>query len=65
MIDAMVNDGDIIIMRPASTARSGEMVAIWLPSINGSNFKVFFQGEKPLSPSTCQPYDETDLYKKE
>ncbi|MDX1378556.1 MAG: transcriptional repressor LexA [Anaerolineales bacterium] len=28
MIDAMINDGDIIVMKPAQEARNGEMVAI-------------------------------------
>ena len=28
MIDAMINDGDIVVMKPASKARNGEMVAI-------------------------------------
>ena len=30
MIDAMVNDGDIVIMKPQYEARNGEMVAVWL-----------------------------------
>lgn len=30
MIDAMVNDGDIVIMQPQETANNGEMVAVWL-----------------------------------
>ena len=28
MIDAMINDGDIVVMRPAIEARNGEMVAV-------------------------------------
>ncbi len=28
MIDAMINDGDIIVMKPAAQARNGEMVAV-------------------------------------
>jgi len=28
MIDAMINDGDIVVMKPAKEARNGEMVAI-------------------------------------
>ncbi len=31
MIDAMVNDNDIVIMRPVTEANNGEMVAVWLP----------------------------------
>lgn len=30
MIDAMVNDGDIVIMKPQYEAKNGEMVAVWL-----------------------------------
>jgi repressor LexA len=30
MIDALVNDGDIVIMESASTAQNGDMVAAWL-----------------------------------
>ena len=30
MIDAMVNDGDIVIMRKENDARNGDMVAAWL-----------------------------------
>jgi repressor LexA len=28
MIDAMINDGDIVVMKPARDARNGEMVAV-------------------------------------
>lgn len=28
MIDAMINDGDIVVMKPAQDARNGEMVAV-------------------------------------
>src|SRR3990172_7792466 len=30
MIDAMVNEGDIVVMKKQSQARNGEMVAVWL-----------------------------------
>jgi repressor LexA len=30
MIDAMVNDGDIVIMKPQYEAKNGDMVAVWL-----------------------------------
>src|SRR5512138_3873948 len=30
MIDAMVNDGDIVVMKPAQDAKNGDMVAVWL-----------------------------------
>jgi len=30
MIDALIDDGDIVLMQQASTADNGEMVAVWL-----------------------------------
>jgi repressor LexA len=43
MIDAMINDGDIVVMRSASEARNGEMVAVWLPRDNEATLKYFFK----------------------
>jgi repressor LexA len=43
MIDAMINDGDIVIMKPAVKASNGEMVAIWLPNRDETTLKYFFK----------------------
>jgi len=43
MIDAMINEGDIVVMKPAVEARNGEMVAVWLPSENSATLKYFFK----------------------
>jgi repressor LexA len=43
MIDAMINDGDIVVLKPASDARNGEMVAVWLPRDNEATLKYFFK----------------------
>lgn len=43
MIDAMVNDGDIVILKPAQDARNGEMVAVWLSDRNETTLKFFFK----------------------
>ena len=43
MIDAMVNDGDIIVMKPAVQANNGDMVAVWLPETNSTTLKYFFK----------------------
>lgn len=43
MIDAMINDGDIVVMRPAIEARNGEMVAVWLPQNNEATLKYFYK----------------------
>jgi repressor LexA len=47
MIDAMVNDGDIVVMRPQYEARNGEMVAVWLRNDATTTLKHFFnEGER-------------------
>lgn len=47
MIDAMIGDGDIIIMRRAQTATNGEMVAVWLPQNGETTLKYFYkEGDK-------------------
>lgn len=43
MIDAMVNDGDIVIMRPTQKADNGDMVAVWLPSRDETTLKYFYR----------------------
>ncbi len=45
MIDAMINDGDIVVMKPAVEAHNGEMVAIWLPRDNETTLKYFYKEE--------------------
>ncbi|RMH00653.1 MAG: repressor LexA [Chloroflexi bacterium] len=43
MIDAMVNDGDIVIMEKVDTARDGEMVAVWLVGDDQTTLKYLFR----------------------
>ncbi len=43
MIDAMINDGDIVIMKPAVKANNGDMVAIWLPARDETTLKYFYK----------------------
>jgi repressor LexA len=42
MIDAMVNDGDIVVMRPVTQANNGEMVAVWLADRDETTLKYFY-----------------------
>jgi repressor LexA len=53
MIDAMVNDGDIVIMKPAIEARNGEMVAVWLNDRDETTLKYFYyeKGHVRLQPA--------------
>ncbi len=59
MIDAMVNDGDIVIMRRAQEARNGEMVAVWLNDKDETTLKYFYleNGRVRLQPAnpTMEP----------
>ncbi len=43
MIDAFINDGDIVVMRHTSTANNGDMVAAWLVEREETTLKRFFQ----------------------
>jgi repressor LexA len=53
MIDAMVNDGDIVIMRPVNQAENGEMVAVWLLDRDETTLKYFYHenGKVRLQPA--------------
>lgn len=43
MIDALIDDGDIVIMEPASTVRDGEMAAVWVKDANEVTLKKFYR----------------------
>jgi repressor LexA len=43
MIDAMVNDGDVVIMRRAEQANNGDMVAVWLDDKDETTLKYFYK----------------------
>jgi len=43
MIDALVNDGDVVLMEAASTAGDGEMVAAWLKQEQEATLKRFYR----------------------
>lgn len=47
MIDAMINEGDIVILRRQETAINGDMVAVWLTERNETTLKYFHrEGDK-------------------
>jgi repressor LexA len=59
MIDALVNDGDIVLMESTSSADDGDMVAAWLKREGEATLKrIYVEGERVrLQPanSTMQP----------
>ncbi len=42
MIDAMINEGDIVVLKRQDVARNGEMVAVWLNERGETTLKRFF-----------------------
>ena len=47
MIDAFINDGDIVIMKHVNAANNGDMVAAWLTERDETTLKRFFhEGDK-------------------
>lgn len=42
MIDALINDGDIVILEPTQSCDDGDMVAVWLKAENETTLKKFF-----------------------
>lgn len=42
MIDALINEGDIVLFHRQATANNGEMVAAWLPDRNETTLKRFY-----------------------
>ncbi|MCC6237835.1 MAG: repressor LexA [Dehalococcoidia bacterium] len=42
MIDALINDGDIVILEPTRSCEDGDMVAVWLKDENETTLKQFF-----------------------
>jgi repressor LexA len=53
MIDALVNDGDIVILKHQNEARNGEMVAVWLRDRDETTLKRFYRenGHVRLQPA--------------
>lgn len=55
MIDAMVNDGDIVVMKKTERANNGEMVAVWLNDKDETTLKYFFEEGKRIRLQPANP----------
>ncbi len=53
MVDALVNDGDLVVLKPRQTARNGEMVAVWHKPERALSLKYYFRenGHVRLQPA--------------
>lgn len=56
MIDALVDDGDVVILEPVRSVRNGEMVAAWLKNEQAATLKrVYREGDRVrLQPANSQ-----------
>ena len=43
MIDALINDGDIVLLRRQETCENGETVAVWLKDERETTLKRFYR----------------------
>jgi len=43
MVDALINDGDLVILKPQITADNGDTVAVWLKSERETTLKRFYR----------------------
>ncbi|HLF70854.1 MAG TPA: transcriptional repressor LexA [Dehalococcoidia bacterium] len=59
MIDALVNDGDLVLMEQTASADNGDMVAVWLKDREETTLKkIYYEGDRVrLQPanSTMEP----------
>jgi repressor LexA len=55
MIDAMINDGDIVIMKKAIQANNGEMVAVWLDDKDETTLKYFYREDNRIRLQPANP----------
>lgn len=56
MLEALVDDGDVIIMEPVATVENGQMVAAWLKKESETTLKKFYleNGKVRLQPANSE-----------
>jgi repressor LexA len=56
MVDALINDGDIVLMQNVNTVENGEMAAVWLKMEGEATLKKFYaeSGKIRLQPANSQ-----------
>ncbi len=56
MIDALIDDGDIVVIQPSQQANNGEMVVAWLKTNEEATLKKFYlEGDRVrLQPANSQ-----------
>jgi repressor LexA len=65
MIDAMVNDGDIVVLKPAQDAKNGDMVCVWLPDKSQTTLKYFYKERDGYRLQPANPMIKPIMLKKD
>ena len=65
MIDALINDGDIVVLEPRDTADPGEVVAAWIEDRGETTLKRYYpEGAKvrlqPMNSTMAPIYEDAD-----
>ncbi len=55
MIDALINDGDIVVMKKQDSADNGEMVAVWLKDEKETTLKRIYREKKRIRLQPANP----------
>lgn len=55
MVDAMINDGDIVIMRPHKDVQNGDLVAVWLKDREETTLKRIYMEEGRIRLQPANP----------
>jgi repressor LexA len=55
MVDAMINDGDLVIMRQTDIPKNGDMVAAWLKSDGETTLKYLFREDDRIRLQPANP----------
>lgn len=56
MIDALINDGDIVVMKHQNDAQNGDLVAVWLKDEKETTLKRFYHEGKRVRLQPANPY---------
>ena len=55
MVDAMINDGDIVILKPHKDVKNGDLVAVWLEDREETTLKHIYKEDKRIRLQPANP----------
>jgi repressor LexA len=55
MVDAMIHDGDLVVMKHQQHADNGDLVAVWLPESGETTLKRFYRENGHVRLQPCNP----------